>query len=145
MRLKNIIDALHKGVKNSTKKAADFTTSKVFKKVGFDEAEHLTGAIMGIEFTSGAKKAITAGALGYGTIATISDISHKESAGTISAGQLANTINESVSPGIVKIDDMIQQSPEYADTYASKNLSKTQDGINPEIVFAMHELRNGGR
>lgn len=121
------------------KSALNFT----FDAVPKDKAKGVMQKLTGIKVAKRAKVLGIATGAGIALSGTLSDENHRNKTGEVIGGQMANTINKSVSPGIISVTDAMTKHPELQEDFVNASISDTQSGVDPEIVFAMHELRNG--
>lgn len=114
-------------------KKAFFNT---FEQIPRDDAKDFYSRLTGYQMT---KKAGVMGSIGVvGAIAGSAALSidHNANLSNVRGEQLANTINHNVSPGL---DLMLEENNEEK---LNKSFNANQYGVEPNIVFALHELRN---
>lgn len=116
------------------------------KKNPRKEAEGMWQKITGLKLTNTGKSILTGATvvgIGVEAASALTSANHVAKNGTVVADNLANTINVSRTPGIRGTLEQIDSSTENYNRFVKENVSRTQSGIDPNIVFAMHELRNG--
>lgn len=119
----------------------DTILKKTFKKVDKEDADTLAQKVFGIKLTKPAAIIGSAGVVAYTVGGAFKNENHKGRMGEIQAEQVVNTISQSTSPGIVDIADRINEDENSVEEIAKTSISKTQSGVDPSIVFALHELR----
>lgn len=128
--------------RNIGEKLGKATTQRISRK----EAEGMWQKLTGLKLT-GTGKSIIAGATGVGIaiegVSAMTSANHVAKDGTVMADDLANMVNSFRSPGIAGTVDLIDKNTNNYDRFVKENMSKTQSGIDPNVVFALHELRNG--
>lgn len=106
----------------------------IFEEVPREEAKEFYSKITGYKMNY---KAGVLGSIGIaGAIAgsTALEIEHNSRLSNVNADQLANMVTHTVSPTLerdLEDEEMLQDS-----------LQTSQYGVEPNIVFALHELRN---
>ena len=108
------------------------------------EKQMLDNKITGVGIKKGTSLAIGGTLVASSLYGGYRDSEHIGKAGKISAGNLANTINTVTSPELNDISAILDKNPALQERFAKENLKPSQSGVDPSIVFALHELRNGG-
>ena len=143
---KNIFGASKKVLKGDPKKRAELSNkikSTLFEDVKPGDADTIGQKVFGVKMTKPAAIVGSLGVAAYMTSSAFDGMTRKRDMGDIGAGSVANTIGSGTSYGLENASRMIEENPDLADKFARENLSDTQSGVDAEIVFAMHQLRNG--
>lgn len=153
MSLKSVASRIGKGFSNNIAvnaknmgkdtDVAKKVFGKMFEQVDYEDADGLFEKALGIKMTKPATIVGSTLMAGYVVGSGLMQENHKGKAGEVYGEGLANSVNHSSSPGVTNASKMIEQDPELEAKFAKENLSRTQSGVDPEIVFAMHQLRGG--
>ncbi|AIY85274.1 hypothetical protein U729_3277 (plasmid) [Clostridium baratii str. Sullivan] len=132
-----------KASKMKFKNKPDKILGGLFEKVDGKNATEMYEKISGYKLN---KTAGIVGALGVTGLAATSigfKAYHKGSLGYISGGELPNTVNQSRTPKLMQDLEKIG-TPEGAGIQGEleESMNLSQEGVEPEIVFALHQLRN---
>lgn len=132
-------------IADELKKTPKRTSRNFFQKIDKSDGTDLIGKTFGIELTDSGKILATSAIVGILGGKAFGEEVHKGNLGQITPGQRANMVNESHSPGIVRIQENLvdPEKPHAQEEIVKKTVSKNQAGVEPEIVFALHELRGG--
>lgn len=144
---KKIFGASKRVLKGDPKKKAQLPNkvlNTIFDNVAEGEAEGVAQKLFGVKLSKPAAIVGSLGVASYVVGSGFMEQNHKGKMGQISASPVANSISSTPSVGIANASKMIEEDPELAEKFGKENISKTQSGVNPELVFALHELRNGG-
>lgn len=118
----------------------NLSTSMFFKKIPRSEGENIVQKVTGYKLNETTK----ALAYGIGGLYVANDIrtnaNQRSSTGEIHGGELANSINSTISPVLQR--DLNAYSK--GDDNITENLSDTQDAVSAEIAMAMFELSGQG-
>lgn len=143
---KKVFGASKKVLKGDPKKRAELPNkikSALFEDVKPGDADTIGQKVFGVKMTKPAAIIGSLGVAAYMTSSAFDDMTRKGDMGDIGAGRVANTVSSGTSYGLENASRMIEENPDLADKFARENLSYTQSGVDAEIVFAMHQLRNG--
>lgn len=143
---KKVFGASKKVLKGDPKKRAELPNrikSTLFEDVKPGDADTIGQKVFGIKMTKPAAIIGSLGVAAHTASSAFDGMTRKGDMGDIGAGRVANTISSGTSYGLENASRMIEENPDLADRFARENLSDTQSGVDAEIVFAMHQLRNG--
>jgi hypothetical protein len=88
---------------------------------------------------------IGASIAGYGLVSAVGSAKHASRYGEIEGGGLANTVNDTYSANLDTTIANAESNPdEFNNTVLKDNFSVKYANVSPEIVFALHNLRQGG-
>lgn len=133
------------GAANLAYKPTKWAAKKTFKKPVKDENKFL-GYDIGLTKTG---TAVGVG-LGFGiplTLAVGGQL-ERDNIGEVEAGLPSRTVNETFAPIVARQTDSAMDGAmpmkDFNKRFMRDNYSSRLAGVNPDIVFAMHELRNNG-
>lgn len=141
---------LFNGGYNLSKKAGKgtFNLGKFAVKKGIKTPIKNQDKFFGYELglTPQATALIGAGIFGYSAFNTFGREYSRLKHGEIEGGEMPLSVNASFTPALQKKLDYAQASPkgatEFRETVLDRNSFARLGGVDPDIVFALHELRN---
>lgn len=129
------------GAGTTTAKVGETVASKMFKPIT-GKPESLIQHIIPYKLKTGAAFGIVGAMALYGVGGEAEGTRNRNKMGTISSGEMANTIGISRSPNLgATVDRMAHANPKSK--FVQDTLGANTYGAEGDIVFALHNLRNG--
>lgn len=154
----SITETFKKIAKSGIDKADEFNTARkinakkdigkkvlggLFEKIDPNDATEMYQKMSGYKLTKAAGIGGTVAVTGLAAANFGLKSYHKGKLGEIKGGELANTISSATSPRLERQLQMLgTEDAESAMTSLQNSMGTSQYGVEPEIVFALHELRN---
>lgn len=142
MSLKNIAEGIYDFGKGMYKRGSKIT-EKLIEPTSFKQGENIWQKLTGVRLTDTGKKVFAVGSAAFttfGVVDAVNDAEHIGKTGTMVGEELANTVNSVRSPNL---SVAVSKMDKNMDKYAKENFNNSQSGVDANLVFALHELRNG--
>lgn len=115
----------------------------LFEKIDPKDATEMYEKISGYKLTKAAGIGGTIGVAGFAAANVGLKSYHSGKLGDVRGGELPNMVSSNISPNLNNKLEMLEtENAEEAMENIQGSMNTTQYGVEPEIVFALHELRN---